>query len=87
MPTLAERRDVVQEHYDGMLSHYGGELGVRCARKHLGWYVEEVADLGVVLSPDEAKAWRRRLCQQDDAAVVKREIDAFYGQAGDRAAA
>jgi len=87
MPTLWERRDVVQEHYDGMLSHYGSELGVRCARKHLGWYVEEVADLGVVLSPDEAKAWRRRLCQQEDAAVVKREIGAFYGQAGDRAAA
>jgi len=30
--------DLVSEHYEAMLSFYGGEVGRRLARKHLGWY-------------------------------------------------
>src|SRR5487761_155412 len=37
-PSPAERRDVVLEHYDDMLAHYGADTGTRMARKHLGWY-------------------------------------------------
>lgn len=37
-PTLLHQRDVVLEHYDHMLSHYGTENGVMVARKHIGWY-------------------------------------------------
>jgi anthranilate phosphoribosyltransferase len=29
-----------------MLSHYGIEMGKRCARKHLGWYLETLRELG-----------------------------------------
>ncbi len=32
--------DLVVEHHQAMLSHYGVELGIRNARKHLGWYME-----------------------------------------------
>jgi tRNA-dihydrouridine synthase B len=28
-------------HYEDMLAFYGRDLGLRCARKHLGWYLEE----------------------------------------------
>ena len=31
--------DLVLEHYDAILAHYGTPLGIRCARKHLGWYM------------------------------------------------
>jgi len=31
---------VVIEHYEGVLSEYGVEIGVRAARKHLDWYLE-----------------------------------------------
>jgi nifR3 family TIM-barrel protein len=34
--------DMVSEHYEAMLSFYGAELGVRVARKHLGWYMDTV---------------------------------------------
>jgi nifR3 family TIM-barrel protein len=37
-PTLAERRAILLRHYDGMLTHYGRDAGMRIARKHLGWY-------------------------------------------------
>ena len=31
---------LVVEHYLMMLEHYGTEVGVRHARKHLGWYLD-----------------------------------------------
>jgi len=32
--------NVIAEHYEAMLSLYGKELGVRVARKQLGWYLD-----------------------------------------------
>ena len=39
-PTGTELIGVVVEHYEGVLSEYGVEVGVRAARKHLDWYLE-----------------------------------------------
>ena len=38
-PAAAEMRAVALEHLEGIYSLYGEELGVRIARKHIGWYV------------------------------------------------
>ncbi|ARE81689.1 putative tRNA-dihydrouridine synthase [Roseovarius mucosus] len=32
--------DLVAGHYEAMLGFYGGDLGLRVARKHLGWYMD-----------------------------------------------
>jgi tRNA-dihydrouridine synthase B len=32
---------MVLDHYDDMLTFYGRDLGLRMARKHLGWYLDE----------------------------------------------
>src|SRR5439155_24974060 len=37
-PPLLAQYDIVCGHYEAMLSHYGSEVGLRIARKHLGWY-------------------------------------------------
>ena len=37
-PIMAEQRDIVLEHFDAILSHYGVQTGVKIARKHIGWY-------------------------------------------------
>jgi tRNA-dihydrouridine synthase B len=42
-PPPAERLEIVLEHYDAMLSHYGTRSGMRIARKHLGWYARGLA--------------------------------------------
>lgn len=42
-PAASEIPNVVVEHYLAMLEHYGAEVGVRHARKHLGWYLERFA--------------------------------------------
>ena len=40
--TLEERRDLALEHYDGLLSFYGVDVGHRVARKHVGWYLDRL---------------------------------------------
>ncbi len=37
-PGLAEQKQILIAHYDGMLSHYGRDAGLRLARKHVAWY-------------------------------------------------
>jgi len=37
-PGLDEQYDVITEQYEAMLRLYGVEVGVNCARKHIGWY-------------------------------------------------
>ncbi|UIJ73738.1 tRNA dihydrouridine synthase DusB [Aurantimonas sp. HBX-1] len=47
--------DLVEEHYDAMLSHYGTGAGLRRARKHLGWYLDHfAAAAGSVAATDRA---------------------------------
>ncbi len=80
-PALAEQGRIAAEHIAGMLSHYGRFLGLRNARKHIGWYLEQSG-----LAIEIVKAWRARLCQDDDADRVLRGIAAFYNQAEELAA-
>ncbi|MEL7090340.1 MAG: tRNA dihydrouridine synthase DusB [Pseudomonadota bacterium] len=40
IPTGAALHHMVAAHYEDMLSFYGTPLGVRVARKHLGWYMD-----------------------------------------------
>lgn len=39
-PTLAQRHRVLGEHLSELHGFYGEVMGVRIARKHLGWYLE-----------------------------------------------
>ncbi len=38
----AELRDIILAHLDSLYSFYGEDGGVRIARKHLGWYCEQL---------------------------------------------
>ena len=68
-PTLQEEKDIIAEHYEAMLSHYGNEPGSRLARKHVGWYSQ-----GLPRSA-EFRAGFNRIA---DAAEARRAIDGFY---------
>ncbi len=41
IPEGGARGRMILDHYEDMLTFYGRELGLRMARKHLGWYLEE----------------------------------------------
>jgi tRNA-dihydrouridine synthase B len=51
-PTRAEQAAMATEHYAGLLSLYGRDMGVRHARKHLAAY----AETGGALAPAERSA-------------------------------
>ncbi len=40
VPQGADLAALVAGHYEAMLGFYGIDLGARCARKHLGWYLD-----------------------------------------------
>lgn len=40
-PTGTVLIDMIVAHYEAMLEFYGLDLGLRVARKHLGWYMDE----------------------------------------------
>jgi len=80
-PDRAGRHEIVRGHFEAMLSHYGTALGLRNARKHLGWYVE-----GEGLTPAAAKDWRRRLCTESDAGKLTVLIDQFFEETMEAAA-
>lgn len=79
VPSIAEQGRTAIAHVEAMLSHYGTHLGLRNARKHVGWYLETSG-----VAADVAKAWRRRLCTEDNAAVMLAGLADFYaGPAAD----
>ena len=53
---------MVQDHYEAMLAFYGTALGVKVARKHLGWYMDAAG------TPADLR--RRLLTERDPGAVM-----------------
>lgn len=43
-PSMAERRQIIQQHLVHIIGMYGEEKGVLLARKHLGWYSKGIAN-------------------------------------------
>jgi tRNA-dihydrouridine synthase B len=77
-PPLAMQYRIVRGHYDDMLSHYGSEVGLRIARKHLGWYSKGL--------PGSAE-FRAAVNQTDEVPRVKALLRAFYDPLIEREAA
>ena len=69
---------IAKEHVVAMLDHYGAYLGLRNARKHIGWYLETSG-----LPEDAVKRWRRQLCTQENALSVLAGLDEAYAEAAD----
>jgi tRNA-dihydrouridine synthase B len=76
-PALAEQLNYIRGLYDEVCSHYGLRVGLRHARKHLGWALEVAArcSRAPVL---RLKSWRERILTSDDPSSVHRSLqDAF----------
>ena len=68
-PPLDAQLMMVERHYEDMLSHYGTEVGVRIARKHVGWYSKGL--------PGSAE-FRAAVNQTTEPARVRALIRGFY---------
>lgn len=77
-PALSEQAGIARRHIEAMLAHYGDFLGLRNARKHIGWYLETSGH-----RVDTQKLWRRCLCTEEDPVRALALLDAFYSDAPD----
>ena len=74
VPAAPEGNDLamlVADHYEDVLSEYGTAVGLRAARKHLGWYAEAA---GIVLD----KPARNAFLNNDVPADVLRQIGTIF---------
>lgn len=76
-PSWKSQGEIVAAHYRDMLEHYGEALGMRVARKHLVWYLEEASRR----FPEEAMATKRAVVRMNDPREVLAALSAFYVQA------
>ena len=68
-PSLPERFELMLEHFDAIIDHYGPVTGNRIARKHLGWYSKGL--------PGSAE-FRSSLNGSEDAGRTRNVILDFY---------
>lgn len=73
VPTGDDLVGMIAGHYDAMLRFYGEDLGVRVARKHLGWYMDEAGT--------ESQLRREILTLSDPKKVFERLPDAILQEA------
>lgn len=77
-PDLHTQYAVLEEHYRAMLDLYGEDIGVKVARKHIGWYTK-----GLPGSAD----FRNQANKEIDASKVLAMLQSFYAPWLEKAAA
>jgi tRNA-dihydrouridine synthase B len=66
-PDPSQVLDIVLNHYDAILAHYGTHVGVPLARKHIGWYCDNFS------GADDARAVVNRLNDPDQVRAALRD--------------
>lgn len=68
-PDIEQQYHLITGHYRDMLEHYGEQVGVNMARKHIGWYTKGI--------PGSAE-FRNKVNQIADSRTVLDELERFY---------
>jgi nifR3 family TIM-barrel protein len=85
-PALAEQYALISALYDEMLTHHGARIGVRHARKHLGWALDAAAEHAGIAA-DALKAARNHVLTTEDPAEARRRLTETYDAFAWKAAA
>jgi tRNA-dihydrouridine synthase B len=72
-PSLAEQLSYIRALYQELCAHYGVRVGLRHARKHLGWALEIAASCGRVPA-GKLKRWRQTILTSEEPAAVHRAL-------------
>ncbi|MDY6890964.1 MAG: tRNA dihydrouridine synthase DusB [Pseudomonadota bacterium] len=68
-PTARQQQQILRHHLQALYAFYGSDLGVRIARKHLGWYLQRVPG---------SRSFRHAFNQLETAHDQVRAVDAFW---------
>jgi len=72
-PALAQQLTYIRALYDEICRHYGIRVGLRHARKHLGWALDVAAHAGRV-PVEKLKAWRQGILTSEDPSRVHQAL-------------
>jgi tRNA-dihydrouridine synthase B len=76
-PSLAEQLNYIRTLYDEVCAHYGLRIGLRHARKHLGWALDVAAKYSCAPALT-LKTWRQKVLTSENPSSVHRSLeDAF----------
>jgi nifR3 family TIM-barrel protein len=76
-PSLSEQLAHIRALYDEICRHYGLRIGLKHARKHLGWALDIAAESS--RAPAETlKSWRQRILTSEDPRGVHRSLQNAY---------
>jgi tRNA-dihydrouridine synthase len=85
-PPLATQFTLIAALYDEMLSHHGLRIGLKHARKHLGWALDAAASsAGITL--DTLRRWRTNVLTCETPAEVQVRLARAYNAFATGAAA
>ncbi|PPK53659.1 tRNA dihydrouridine synthase DusB [Marinobacter persicus] len=70
-PALDEVEQILTEHLSALHGFYGEKMGVRIARKHVGWYLQ---------AHDESKQFRKRFNAIDNAMEQQDSIEHYFAR-------
>src|SRR5215475_3562820 len=68
-PALPEQLSYIRALYEEICAHYGVRVGLRHARKHLGWALDIAASCGRVPAA-KLKSWRQKILTSEEPAAV-----------------
>jgi tRNA-dihydrouridine synthase len=85
-PSLSEQLTHIRALYDEICRHYGLRIGLKHARKHLGWALDSAA-ASAGASAELLKAHRTRVLTADEPAQARRLLADAYDDFAWRAAA
>jgi tRNA-dihydrouridine synthase len=76
-PPLAVQLTMITALYEEMLAHHGMRIGLRHARKHLGWALDAAAaSAGIAF--DTLKRWRNTVLTSETPADARRRLAEAY---------
>ena len=68
-PTNSEVVGIISSHIKAIHNHYGEYLGVRIARKHVGWYVNALSD---------CQQFRHHFCRLEEPGQQIQSLHEFF---------
>jgi tRNA-dihydrouridine synthase B len=76
-PSLQQQLKYICALYDDVVSHYGLRIGLRHARKHLGWALDAAA--ATSCAPTAVlKTWRQKILTSEDPSGVQRSLNEAF---------
>ena len=76
-PALPEQFSYIRALYEEICAHYGLRIGLRHARKHLGWALDVAAACGGVPA-EKLKSWRQTILTSEEPAAVHAALEEAF---------